>query len=151
MANSVPNQQTSISKAEFVGVHKEVADLLTTVRTDLLNLRQVLGDDGTGTKGTLVGTKNWTPTASLANGATSTTTITVTGVALGDLIDGCSHDQDLQGCTMMCYVNASNTVTVVITNNTGGAKTIANGNTRVSVCPGRSVDQGNMQNLLLSA
>lgn len=150
MANSVPSQQTSISKAELVGVHKEVSDLFNTVRGDMLNLRLTLGDDGTGTKGSLVGTavKDY---ASLASGSQDITgTVTVTGARLGDMVDGLSISVDLQGMTFTGYVSGDDTVTCVLRNGTGGAIDLASATIRASVCPARAVDQGGMQNLLLS-
>lgn len=151
MANSTPGQQTSIGAAEMVGVHKEAVDLLNTLRTDLLNLRLNLGDDGTGTKGMLVGSlvKDYASLAAAAQDITGV--VTVTGAALGDMVDGISAGVDLQGLQLTGYVSSANNVTLVLRNGTAGAIDLASTTFRVSVCPARAVDQGNMQNLLIKA
>ena len=68
---------------------------------------------------------------SIAAGAQTTTTVTVNGAALGDEVT-CSFDKDLQGMQMTAYVSATDTVTVVIRNGTGGAIDLASGTLRVS-------------------
>ena len=62
----------------------------------------------------------------LASGAQTTTTVTVSGAALGKQATA-SFSLSLQGMIMTAYVSAADTVTVVIYNNTGGAINLASG------------------------
>jgi hypothetical protein len=57
---------------------------------------------------------------SLADGAGETTTVTVTGAALGDFVEGVSLSVDLQGMTLTGYVSAADTVSVRLLNESGG-------------------------------
>lgn len=77
----------------------------------------------------LSGSTTWTP-GTIANGASSSTTVTVNGTKFGDVYQT-SFDATLQGCTMTASVSAADTVTVVITNNTGTSKTFGSGTVRV--------------------
>lgn len=61
---------------------------------------------------------------SVANGAQTTQTVTVTGAAIGDFVD-VSFGLDLQGLRLTGYVSSANTVTCVLVNNTGGAVDLA--------------------------
>lgn len=63
--------------------------------------------------------------ASLADGAGSSTTITVNGVALGDVVLGVAFGVDLSGMTVTAYVSAANTVTVRAQNESAGAVDLA--------------------------
>ncbi len=67
--------------------------------------------------------------ASLVDGAGATTTVTVTGAALGDFVTGLSFGVDLQGISTTAYVSAADTVSVRLQNETGG--TIDLGSTTV--------------------
>lgn len=71
--------------------------------------------------------------ANLVDGAGATTTITVTGAALGDFVVGVSHSVDLAGITVTAYVSAANTVSVRFQNATGGAVDLASGTLRAVV------------------
>ena len=88
---------------------------------------------GGGTKVTkhLSATVTYDP-ASIANGAQQTTTVTVTGAALGDTVV-VSFTLNLQGIQLTGYVSAANTVTVIYQNNTGGAIDLASGTIRADV------------------
>lgn len=70
---------------------------------------------------------------SIAAGATATTTITVTGAVLGDLVDSISHGVSLAGLNCTGYVSAADTVTLVMTNPTAGAIDLASTTVRVVV------------------
>lgn len=72
--------------------------------------------------------------ASLADGEGVTTTVTVTGAALGDFAD-VSFSLDLQGITTTAYVSAANTVTVRLQNETTGTIDLASGTLRARVVP----------------
>lgn len=69
-------------------------------------------------------------TASLNDGAGATTTITVTGAALGDYV-AVSLGVDLQGITVTAYVSATDTVAIRIQNESGGTLDLAS--TTISV------------------
>jgi hypothetical protein len=71
--------------------------------------------------------------ANLADGAGVTTTVTVTGAALGDYVEGLSFSLDLQGILLTGYVSAANTVGVRFQNETGGAINLASGTLRAKV------------------
>lgn len=79
----------------------------------------------------LSGTATWNP-ASLADAAQTTTTVTVTGAAVGDTV-AVGFSQDLQGLQLSGYVSATNTVTVVLRNGTGAAVDLASGTLRADV------------------
>lgn len=70
--------------------------------------------------------------ASIANGASQSTTWTVNGAVAGDVVT-VTHDQNSDGCSITGYVSAANTVTVNILNNSGGAKDIAAGTLYIDV------------------
>lgn len=68
----------------------------------------------------------------LVDGAGETTTVTVTGAALGDYAS-CSFSNDLQGITTTAWVSAADTVSVRFQNETGGAVNLASGTLRARV------------------
>lgn len=61
-------------------------------------------------------------------GATDTDTITVPGVALGDMVLGFSHAVSEAGLVKRAYVSAANTVTIVTYNPTAGSVNLASTN-----------------------
>jgi len=69
---------------------------------------------------------------SIAAGGTTTTTLTVTGAALGDFVEA-SFSLDLQGIQMRAYVSAADTVTFVFQNPTAGAIDLASGTLRAKL------------------
>jgi len=75
--------------------------------------------------------------ASVANGAAATDTVTVPGVALGDMVLGMSAGVSEAGLVRRAYVSAANTVTIATVNNTGGAVDLAS--TTVKLVIGRMV------------
>jgi hypothetical protein len=70
---------------------------------------------------------------SIAAGATTTTTVTVAGAALGDMVLGVSLSVDAGGLVVSGYVSAANTVTVRLSNPTASAIDIASASLRVRV------------------
>jgi hypothetical protein len=70
-----------------------------------------------------------------ADGAGETTTITVTGAALGDFCIGISFGVDLAGNTVTCYVSAANTVAVRLQNESGGSSNLASTTISAAVLP----------------
>lgn len=76
------------------------------------------------------GSATWDP-PNLGAGAEQTTTVTVTGAALGDIAE-CSFSLDLQGTRLVPYVSSANTVTVVHRNGTAGAVNLGSGTLRAA-------------------
>lgn len=70
-------------------------------------------------------------------GATDTDTVTVPGVALGDMVIGFSHGVSEAGLVKRAYVSAANTVTIVTYNPTAGSVNLAS--TTVTLIIGRVV------------
>ncbi len=70
--------------------------------------------------------------ASMAAGATTSVSVTVTGAVMGDYAIA-SHTQNLAGCLMTAYVSAINTVTVLLLNTTAGSVNIATGTLKVAI------------------
>lgn len=101
-------------------------------RTSGLEYFKESGTGNTGWKTTLSGSATWNP-PSLNTATQQTTTVTVTGAALGDHVESVSFSLDLQGTTLNGYVSAADTVTVVHRNDTGGTIDLANGTLRVRV------------------
>ena len=75
-----------------------------------------------------VGSATYDP-ASLVDGAGATTTVTVTGAALGDFAQA-SFSLDLQGITLTAWVSAANTVSVRFQNETTGTLDLGSGTLR---------------------
>lgn len=72
--------------------------------------------------------------ASLVDAAGTTSTVTVTGAAVGDLVL-VSHGVDLQGITLTAYVSAADTVAARFQNESGGTIDLASTTIRVKVIP----------------
>jgi hypothetical protein len=70
-------------------------------------------------------------------GATDTDTVTVPGVALGDMVIGFSMGVSEAGLVKRAYVSAANTVTIVTYNPTAGSVNLAS--TTVQLVIGRAV------------
>jgi hypothetical protein len=64
-------------------------------------------------------------TASIATTATTTDTVAVPGVALGDMVIGMSIGVSEAGLMRRAYVSAANTVTIVSINPTGSSIDLA--------------------------
>jgi hypothetical protein len=69
---------------------------------------------------------------SLINGAGTTTTISITGAALGDFVLP-SFSLDIQGITLTGYVSSANVVSVRFQNNTAGTLDLASGTLSIMV------------------
>ena len=80
----------------------------------------------------LTGSKTF-DAGSLVDAAGTSTTVTVTGAALGDFVTGVSLSVDLQGITATAYVSAADTVTVRFQNESGGTLDLASATLRVLV------------------
>jgi hypothetical protein len=80
----------------------------------------------------LTATATWDP-ASVADGAVVSTTVTVTGAAVGEPCVAGLTTMTTTNMTITAYVSAANTVTVVIFNKSGGAVDLGSGTLRVAV------------------
>lgn len=70
-----------------------------------------------------------------SDAAGETTTVTVTGAALGDFCIGVSLGVDAAGNTITCYVSAANTVSVRVQNESGSSSNLAETTLYVAVLP----------------
>lgn len=68
---------------------------------------------------------------SISNNASTTLTITAAGAALGDYVQG-SCSLSLAGLAITGYVSSANQITLVVTNNTGGAVDLASATFRAT-------------------
>lgn len=113
----------------------ETGPASSDVRLTRLAHNRLVDDVGTllaATAGAvLTGSATYDP-ASLADGVGATTTVTVTGAALGDYVT-VSFSLDLQGILLTGYVSAANTVAVRFQNETGGTIDLASGTLRARV------------------
>jgi hypothetical protein len=87
--------------------------------------------DGSSLSSVIDGSATFDP-ANLVDGAGETTTVTVTGAALGDFAEA-SFSNDLQGISLTAWVSASNTVSVRFQNESGGTLDLASGTLRARV------------------
>ena len=79
----------------------------------------------------LIGSATYDP-GNILDGAGVTTTVAVTGAALGDFAVA-AFSLDLQGITLSAWVSATDTVSVRLQNESGGALDLASGTLRVRV------------------
>ena len=71
--------------------------------------------------------------ASVADQAAGTDTVTVPGVALGDMVIGMSAGVSEAGLVRRAYVSATDTVTIATTNTTGGAVDLASSTVKLVI------------------
>jgi hypothetical protein len=71
--------------------------------------------------------------ASVGTGATATDTVTVSGVALGDMVIGMSVTVSEAGLVRRAYISAANTVTIVTYNPTGSSVDLASTNLQLMI------------------
>lgn len=91
-----------------------------------------VGSSGTTFTAVYSGTTTWDP-ASLTNGTSDSTTVTVTGAAMGDVVS-VGFSQDIPaGVTISGNVSSSGTVRVTITNTSGGIVDLNSGTLRAQV------------------
>lgn len=83
-------------------------------------------------------TKTWDP-GSLADGAGETTSVTVTGAALGDFVM-VSCSADLIDMTLTGYVQAANTVELRLQNESGDTRNLGSSTFYVRVIPYNTTD-----------
>ena len=70
---------------------------------------------------------------SLVDGAGETETVAVTGVALGDMVLGCSFAVDEVGMSVTAYVSAANVVSIRVQNESGSTADLASCKIRLVV------------------
>ena len=80
----------------------------------------------------------WVVTATLDSGnlvdqAGANDNVTVPGVALGDMVLGFSFGVDLAGMTVTAYINAADTVTIRVQNESGGTINLASTTIRLVI------------------
>jgi hypothetical protein len=80
----------------------------------------------------------WVVTATLDSGnlidaAGANDNVTVPGVALGDIVLGFSFGVDLAGMTVTAYINAADTVTIRVQNESGGTINLASTTIRLVI------------------
>lgn len=99
-----------------------------------LNGGVVLGTSASAEKlkGAVVGTATWDP-ALIADGAMTSTTVTVTGAVLGDVAMASFTLAVPAGALLMASVTATDTVTVTLFNKTGGNLDLGSGTLRAVV------------------
>lgn len=117
--------------------------LLTDIQTDIKgfigagpNMRTAVGKALlriVGHTGTVLTGSKTHDFADTADGARVTTTVTVTGAALGDFVTAVSVGVDQAGVMLDGYVSAADTVTVTLHNETGGAVNLASTTLRALV------------------
>lgn len=71
--------------------------------------------------------------AATGSGTFASSDVTVPGVALGDMVLGCSFSLDTVDTAVIAAVTAANTVTVTVLNNTAGAVNLASGTLNLMV------------------
>lgn len=92
-----------------------------------------VGSNGNEVKNIWTATRSWDP-GSLADGATSTAvTLTISGAAVGDPVMAGFTSITAAGWLLDAHVTSANTVSVTITNKTGGVVDLPNGTLRVTV------------------
>lgn len=116
---------SKVNSANSLG-SKELEKMFLDIRDDLTNLFN-------RSNAVLNGSATYDP-PSLVDAAGTTTTVTVTGAALGGIAEA-SFSLDLQGITLTAWVSAADTVSVRFQNESGGTLDLASGTLRARVTP----------------
>lgn len=125
----------AISIADSVlGRNESISDVVEGLRQDIANLRGVFGGK------VLFGSATY-DAASLVDGAGATTSVTVTGAALGDFVL-VSFSLDLQDISVTAYVSAADTVEVRFQNEGAATVDLASGTIRALVIGAPAVGAG---------
>lgn len=114
------------TKVAHLNIDPDLKKALSDIAADLAAVRAPLA-------GLLTGSATY-DTAQLIDAAGATTTVTVTGAAIGDFAMA-SLGVDVAGITVTAYVSAPNTVSVRIQNESGGTLDLASTTLRVAVLP----------------
>lgn len=124
MSTSIKNV---ISAVRDFSLQTWLSSLFVAILADITAVRAPLA-------GLLTGSATY-DAANLVDGAGATSTITVTGAALGDYVLGLSCSVDLQGMTLTGYVSAADTVSFRLQNESTGAIDLASATFRAVVAP----------------
>lgn len=112
-----------------------VSTINQTVSSTMATLNTTVGTISTSVTAAfpppLTSSATWNP-PNLASGASTSTTITVTGAVLGNFVQP-SFSLDLQGMQLTGNVSSANTVTAVLSNLTGGSIDLASGTLKARV------------------
>lgn len=92
-----------------------------------------IGSGGAPIAKSLTNTATWDPGNMAADGSVASTTLTVTGAAVGDVAHASLSTIGANDVLITAHVQAADTVRVVLQNKTGGALDIASGTLRVVV------------------
>ena len=120
----------STGTADYNAIVGNVLRTNATANLALSGSNNVAGDNVDA----YIGSATFDPT-SLADGAGQTTTVTVTGAALGDYAEA-SFSLNLQGITVTAWVSAADTVSVRFQNESGGLLDLASGTLKARVKKG---------------
>jgi hypothetical protein len=125
--------ETGMNQGDLVKLASNIKDLLNEIQTGYTAVRADLTAIRAFFAALLTGSATY-DAASLVDGAGATTTVTVTGAAVGDFVL-VSHGVDLSGITVTGYVSATNTVSVRFQNESGGTLDLASSTLRALVFP----------------
>lgn len=127
----VIENQASITRNSFVNCDFSNASVsigANAIGNEFIQVRGV----GSVIKRHLSATAVWDP-PNLTNGSVASTTVTVTGAAVGDIAYAAHSSIGANNVIISANVQAADTVRVVLRNDTGGALDIASGTLRVNV------------------
>lgn len=108
-----------------------VANINTAVGTLTAEMAVINATLATAFPPPLTSSVTWNP-PSVADKASTSTTVTVTGAALGNYVQP-SFSLDLQGMQLTGNISSANTATVVLSNLTGGALDLGSGTLKVRI------------------
>ena len=123
MAEKISSRTNALANAKD---GTELRKLFNAIHNDLTAIRALFS-------GLLRGSATFDG-ASLVDAAGETTTITVTGAAVGDFAL-VSHGVDLVGISVTAYVSAANTVSVRFQNESGSTQNLTSSTLRAVVIP----------------
>ena len=119
---------------DFYGANATAPTMLYVSRWLVKGITQATGAANLVPCDYLTGTATY-DAPNLIDAAGATTTVTVTGAALGDFVVGVSFSVDIQSITVNAYVSAADTVSIRLQNESGGAVDLASATVRVMVQP----------------
>jgi hypothetical protein len=126
-----PPSATLASKVEWsLRAHSET-EKASHIPTPASEIRDITTAGASLITSLKTGSATYDP-ASLADAEGVTTTVTVTGAALGDFAMA-SFSNALQGITLTAWVSATNTVSVRFQNESGGVLDLASGTLKAAV------------------
>jgi hypothetical protein len=117
----------------YAEVHGNIAPAAaTTVIASVTTFQEYGNSWDTSFRQSFSASKTWDP-ANMVNGATETTTITISGAVVGDPVEA-SHDQlGANDILISAHVQSANTVLVILMNKTGLAQNLPSGTLQATV------------------